>query len=598
MSSTPVTTDTQVGADPALGLRSGLVVPDSAPESRADWWTLHARVVDYWVLGVALVVGAVLRVVAIGSVGLNSDEAVYSGQAASLAGNESFLANFPIVRAHPLLFHVLISPWYSAGTPDVAGRYVSAAFGVGTIAMVYVLGRLLYGSRTGAIAALLLSLMPYHVLLSRQVLLDGPMTFFTTAAMVCLAMLARTERARWLIATGACLGIAALTKETAAILVMAAFVFLALVPRFWKPLRPVLIAAVVALGLTLVYPLVTTLAGGGSKGQSYLAWQLSRRPNHDLLFYVTVIPVAMGILVVIAAIVGLIVLRKKSSWREALLLTWIAVPFVFFEVWPTKGYPYMVVVAPALVVLAARPLAVLLDQGPARPRAFWGGIGLTAVMAVSLLVPAISAVTVQQTSGLAGGGGTPGGRETGAWIAENLPAGTRLMTIGPSMANVIQYYSGFRSDGLSVSPNPLKRNPSYAPIANPDRALRTGVYRYVVWDVYSAKRSPNFATKELALVRKYGGRAVHTETATIDGKAGQPVAIVYQLKPTSSTATPEAAPAVKQPNRAVIYVAYLAVLLGGIGVVVWAWMGEPDRRRFTRRRDAEPQDLAAAEGES
>ena len=114
-------------------------------------------------------------------------------------------------------------------------------------------------------------------------------------------------------------------------------------------------------------------------------------------------------------------------------------------------------------------------------------------------------------------------------MATHVPADTRLMTLGPSMGNVIQYYSGHRADGLSVS-HPLHRNPSYAAIPNPDAALRDGDYQFVVWDAYSAARSPGFAAKELALVRKFNGRVVHSESARFAGIL-QPVVVIYQVHP-------------------------------------------------------------------
>lgn len=489
------------------------------------------RVVDLGMLAVAVVLGTYLRVLDLGSVGVNSDEAVYAGQAASLAGNPAFVGNFPIVRAHPLLFQMLISPFYGSGVPDLPGRYLSAAFGVGTIVLVFVLGRLLYGRRAGALAALLLAVMPYHVVISRQVLLDGPMTFFVTATFVCLAMLARTRRGAWLVAAGSCLGLASLTKETAIILVMSVFVFLSLVPRFWRPVRYVVGGAVAALGLAMTYPLVTALSGGGSSGQSYLLWQLSRRPNHDFFFYLTVVPAATGLLLIAAAVVGLVLLRHHSSWREVLLLSWIVVPFVFFEVWPVKGFPYLVMLTPAVAVLAARALAALVDREPRTLLSLGGGIAATAAVLLSLLVPTAQAVVAPFSPGLAGAGGSPGGREAGLWVRENLPQGARLMTLGPSMGNVLMYYSGRRTDALSVSPDPLHRNPSYLPIQNPDAALRTGQYQYVVWDAYSASRSPTFAAKELALVRKYHGRVVHTEMVSLDGATERPAVVIYEVKP-------------------------------------------------------------------
>ena len=70
---------------------------------------------DHGMLAVALLAGTVLRVAQLGRVGLNSDEAVYAGQSASLMGNPHFTANFPVVRAHPLLFQLAAAPLYRAG---------------------------------------------------------------------------------------------------------------------------------------------------------------------------------------------------------------------------------------------------------------------------------------------------------------------------------------------------------------------------------------------------------------------------------------------------------------------------------------------------
>ena len=64
---------------------------------------------------------------------------------------------------------------------------------------------------------------------------------------------------------------------------------------------------------------------------------------------------------------------------------------------------------------------------------------------------------------LAGTGGLPGGREAGAWIEKNVPQCAVFMTIGPSMANIIEFYGQRKAFGLSISPNPLHRNPSYEP---------------------------------------------------------------------------------------------------------------------------------------
>ena len=109
------------------------------------------------------------------------------------------------------------------------------------------------------------------------------------------------------------------------------------------------------------------------------------------------------------------------------------------------------------------------------------------------------------------------------------------MTIGPSMANIIQFYGERRAYGLSISPNPLHRNPSYEPIVNPDLQIRNGDLQYLVWDSFSAGRSIFFSDKVLGYVNKYNGRAIHTETITVSDSDGnlvsQPIIIIYEVHP-------------------------------------------------------------------
>jgi hypothetical protein len=109
------------------------------------------------------------------------------------------------------------------------------------------------------------------------------------------------------------------------------------------------------------------------------------------------------------------------------------------------------------------------------------------------------------------------------------------MTIGPSMANILQFYGHRRAYGLSVSPNPLRRNPSYPPILNPDLQLRNGDIQYIVWDSYSAERSSFFSEGILRFVKRYHGRVIHTQSVTVTLADGttieKPVIVIYEVRP-------------------------------------------------------------------
>ncbi|NMI00075.1 glycosyltransferase family 39 protein [Pseudonocardia acidicola] len=530
---------------PAVGDRAGsrppgralLRLPDALAARTAGWPGPVRRLGPPAVI---LLAGTVLRVWQLGAVGFNSDEAVYAGQAAALAGDPAASQLFPIFRAHPLLFQTSLSLLYRLGAGDVAARALVAAFGVATIGVVWLLGRLLYRHRVGLIAALFFALMPYHVGVSRQVLLDAPMTFFATLTLYLFARFCVHRSPLALYAAALTMGLTVLAKETAVLLLGGLTVFAILCPAVRPRWRPAAVAVAITGLVVAAYPLSLQFSGRRSTGQNYLAWQLLRRANHTALFYLEVVPIAMGPGVVALALAGLWFLRRHGSWREALLLCWAGVPTVFFEVWPTKGYQYLLVTTPVVVILAARAVAALQVprlRGPARaPATRLVRAGVVAVVAVSLAVPSWRQVDPEPTTTfLAGSGGLPAGREMGRWMARNLPEGARVMTIGPSMANIVRFYGNRPAVGLSVSPNPISRNPSYEPIDNPDRELRRGTIHYVVWDAYTAGRTAFFADRLLRYVEKYHGIVLHTESITVrsdDGsEVSKPVMIVYEVRP-------------------------------------------------------------------
>ncbi|MFI6360195.1 ArnT family glycosyltransferase [Streptomyces sp. NPDC050743] len=484
-------------------------------------------------LTAVLAVAAVLRFWRLTAVGLNSDEAVYTGTAASLAGNSSLGSIFPVFRAHPVLFQALLSLVLRVHLSDWTARAVPAAIGVAAVAMTYGLGARLYDRKAGLAAALLLAVMPYHVVVSRQVLLDGTMTLCATAALYCVVRFVERPGPGWLLAAGGMMGVTVLAKETSVILLGGLYAFFALTPAVrmrWRQLLPALGAMT---GVAAASPLALALADRSRTGGAYLLWQLFRRPNHPWTFYFTAVPSAVGPLLLVAVGAGLIWLRRENTWRERLLLSWIGVPVLFFTIWPVKGFQYLLPIAPPLAVLAGRTLGRLPSLPWPVPRRVW--LPRAVAAALTLAVTASLGVSAWQRAApshdgtfLAGSGGLPGGREAGTWLRGHAPDGVQLLVIGPSMGNVLQFYGHRRVRALSVSPDPRARNPSYEPVANADRALRDGEFQYVVWDSYSAKRTPFFTGKAQRLINRYHGRAVFTAR----GLGGKALVVIYQVRAT------------------------------------------------------------------
>jgi hypothetical protein len=498
------------------------------------------------------------------AVGFNSDEAVYTGSASSIAGNDTLSSMFPVFRAHPLLFQTLLSVILRVHDTDWSARAFAAAIGVTTVGLTYLLGRRIYGTSAGLIAALLIAVMPYHVIVSRQVLLDGLMTLCATAALYCVVRYVEAGRLSWLLAGGSMMGAAVLSKETSIVLLGGLYAFFVLTPVARMRAKHLLLTFLLLAAEVVVWPAMIRLSGHSRTGQNYLLWQMFRRPNHGTWFYFSVLPAWLGPAVLLAALAGLIWLRREATWRERLLLAWIIVPVLFFSLWPVKGFEYLLPIAPPIAILAgrtlARPLArpgwLRLPARAGRPgwlarpwrlvRARWlagpnavprAAMGLlAAVTVVSLAIPAWGRVEPSTSATfLAGSGGMNGGRQAGKWILRNVPRGARLLAIGPSLANVLEFYGHHRVSALSISTDPHNRNPAYTPIPNADLALRHGDFQYIVWDAYTAARTSFFASQARRLAAKYHGIAVFTSTVTAQAPYGPnvvaPVIIIYAVHP-------------------------------------------------------------------
>ena len=177
------------------------ILPKNPSRVRSWTWDREStiRVVS---VTLVMVLAAGIRIWGLNQIGFNTDEAVYSGQAAAIAQVPILKDIFPVFRAHPLLFQFLLALLFNFGVSDLAARLLAVAIGVATVFIVYRLGSLLYGENTGLLAALILAVMPYHVVVSRQVLLDGPMVLCSTLTLYLLARYALTGNPIWLHAAG------------------------------------------------------------------------------------------------------------------------------------------------------------------------------------------------------------------------------------------------------------------------------------------------------------------------------------------------------------------------------------------------------------
>ena len=139
------------------------------------------------------VVGAILRMLQIGSKGLWLDEAfsVWLGWQPV----PEMLAWLLHVDQHPPLYYTLLHFWMRLGDDAATVRSFSAFTGALTIPVVYLLGRRLAGRNVGLLAALILALAPFHVRFAQETRMYTLLTLNATLAMWALVRLLTDPRA-------------------------------------------------------------------------------------------------------------------------------------------------------------------------------------------------------------------------------------------------------------------------------------------------------------------------------------------------------------------------------------------------------------------
>ncbi len=461
---------------------------------------------------VVLAVAAWLRLRDLGSLGLGSDESVYAGQAQALAGASSL---WPQVRAHPPLLPALIALSPGAGAVDVQARAVAALLGVVGVGAAMAIGRVVLGRWPALLAGAAVAVSPYHVAVTRQVLVDVPMASALALALLGWAGWFRWRRRRWLVLAGLGLGLAFLAKETAAVAVLAMLVAGLCQPRLRPAGRDSLTLWATGAVLAGAYPawlagrsLAGTAETGLDRGWSYLVWQFARPANEAWTYYVQTVGPSLWPLLLLGLIGAVHAFRGGGPFLQ--LLVWLTGAFwVFFLLWPVKGFSYLLPTMVPLAVLAAAGTAWIVRARPAIPMLALGAL-LGAVAAQPLLQPSATTAT-----------GVPAVREAGRWLG-TTPAGCVLVG-SPAMANILTYYSGRRPATLGLSQDVSMRNPAYR--EDPGAAC----VHYVVWDVWTARQSPAMAEHLVLLARRSGARVAHIET--LDGVHGTPVpaVIVYEV---------------------------------------------------------------------
>jgi 4-amino-4-deoxy-L-arabinose transferase-like glycosyltransferase len=308
--------------------------------------------------------------------------------------------------------------WTQGGrTTYLASRALVAAFGVGSVGLVYLLGRRLGGFGVGIVAALLLAVSPVEVFVAHEVRPDVVLEAFVLLAFLSYGRLG--VRSRGDAVAGLATGAAVATKFTGALLVPSYLIARALSPG--RRLSGTLIAGAAASLLWCLSTPYSLLAPRESlAGALYqISWHYrGGGPAAPLvgpaLFYARTMAWSLGLLGFVAALVGLgsAVRRNPRAWAPVLVYPLLLVGALS----TAHAYYHRLILSTLGVasVLAACGFRVL--ERKAR-RATW------TLAAVAVLLPLLASLDYLQSLA------PPGARDRAVdWIDEHVQPGARILT--------------------------------------------------------------------------------------------------------------------------------------------------------------------------
>jgi len=336
------------------------------------------------------------------------------------------------------------------------GRPLSALFDLGTLALLYHLGRKLYGRRVGLLSATFGAVAVLHIQLSHFYAVDTILTFFVVLA-VSLAVEVRRHGRLWHgFLLGLSIGLALATKVSAVTLLLTASIAwglwagttgkkepperAGLVARVWRWLRRLLpgifltaVVSVVTFFLFEPYALLDAVRFlsdyltqswmvQGRLDVPYVRQYLGRT---DYIYEIGQLVVwSLGIPLGIISLLGLVVAvvesaRKWRSSEELVLLSWTLPYFLIAGSFSAKFLRYMLPVVPFLLLLGARLLVRLLNTSRSKGLA-WAARGVLVLVlgSTAFYAVAFEAIYAQRHPWI----------QATVWICEHIPPGALLAT--------------------------------------------------------------------------------------------------------------------------------------------------------------------------
>lgn len=249
----------------------------------------------------------------------------------------------------------------------LTARLVVVLIGVATVYLVYLVGKSLYNNKIGMIAALLFSILPLHVVFSKQIIVDIFVTFLVVLDFLLLSKVLISNSWKWHVLASVFIALTLVTKITTIFLLPFISICYALRENSFKIDRKIIVSyGIVLLAYFIFNPyllfnlkeakqhllICNDIATKQWVNLGYgFSWQ-----NYSLANFGFTVPL---FLVVLGGIFLALLKRGKS---DIILLTWIVVNYLVIVKTGTPIIKYYLIIAPFMLILGSRFIIFMIDK--------------------------------------------------------------------------------------------------------------------------------------------------------------------------------------------------------------------------------------------
>jgi len=315
-------------------------------------------------------------------------------------------------------------------TVVLMGRLITILFGIGTVILVYHIGKKVTGeTAVGLTSAFITAVAPANVTHSRYITPDTFATFWATAAFLAIIYIARQGKTRHYILAGIAVGFAVSSKYNSGLIILP--LILAHFFQYGRQgikngrLYAAILFAGLAFAATTPFAILdhaTFIEHLAFESQHYSITGHEGMEGDTLNWYLRYMWQTAGIIYLFA---GMEILHGIGTRNQHLLLlaAFPATYFAFITQMVVRNERSFLLITPFLYLLVASFIIYLIKKSiffPEKNRLFFTAV-ITGILLACLISPAFK--TIKMTQRLI----TPNSRKTAVnWITTNIPPGTNI----------------------------------------------------------------------------------------------------------------------------------------------------------------------------